>query len=221
MCPITYSSKEPTVPKYKAYTAARSNILSEEDDVLRYMPYFDEREPENMNSLCAHFKDVVKDLPIKYRRDEQAKRLLPLVNNVLQRCGCSIDDTIYCIVNTGTSMQAEDKSTDSELDMENMSATDGVNLEKSRRARLIASLEPREELKILIAREICKAFLDVTGIPMWMVIKQDSRVSRLLMYEKLGKPMNDRDGASRDRNPHSNSSSLAPYTTLGCNVCFM
>ncbi|KAI9783003.1 MAG: hypothetical protein M1816_001617 [Peltula sp. TS41687] len=214
VCYTTYSSKEATVPRYKSYTAVKSNILSADDDILRYMPYFDEREPEDMNSLGEHFRDVVKELPLKHRRDEQAKTLLPLVREVLERYGCSIDDAIYCIMDSRTSMQANEESPESELDeissetseselgLEAISMTKGVRLGERRRERLMASLGPRGEQRIHMAAEVCKAFLDVTGLHIWEVIKQDARISKLLMHEKLGKTITDQKGVPQVQKAH-------------------
>lgn len=185
------------------------------------MPYFDEQEPENVNSLCAHFKDVVRELPLKYRRAEQARRFLPLVEKVLEKYGCSVDDAMHYIVQKSASVQASGQNTNNEVNIEALSINEDVNLEDPRRAKLIAGLDPREEQRIPIVQEVCRAFFELTSITMWEVLKRGPRVSKLIMHEKPGKVMSRQKSDVQNRDTHSDSLPLAPYTTLGCNVCFM
>lgn len=215
--PTTYRSNEKTVPKYTYYSSVRSDILSADDPVLRYIPYFSECEPENVDSLCLHFTDVVKQLPLKYRLDEEAKRWLPLVGGLLAKWSCTANDVVYYVLDKNSSPGEDGAPGDSDLIIKGLSFAIG----DAQRTKLIASLGPRDTARIGCAEKVSHAFFDVVGMSLWEVVKRDSRISPFLPPEKVAKPRLDLYPERPTPQIPPSGLSISPYTTLGCNVCFM
>lgn len=70
------------MPKYHSYTTLRNNILADDDEVMRYFPYFGEdAEEEEINQLNLEdtFVDRTKASAEDGRRSECESPLLPLV----------------------------------------------------------------------------------------------------------------------------------------------
>ena len=219
MTAVTYCSQDISVPRYKHYTTIKKNILSEEDDALRYVPYFDEHVPKKLNLLSHHYRDVIDELRIRHHREEQVKRLLPIAKSLLSTVGCNVDDVVHFLseasklVQIRANIDNEDPATRHLFtSIEDFNEFKNVDLD------LLADCKPRTTHRIPTAGGVCKVMFDITGLSIWEVIRSEPRLSELIRSHKLAKR-----GESQNSQPEKTRSSLfgSVYTSLGCNVCFM
>lgn len=73
----------PPLPKYHAYITLRNNILAEDDEVMRYFPYFGEDAADNnvidMLNLEEAFVDKTKNAQEENMRAESKFKKIPTV----------------------------------------------------------------------------------------------------------------------------------------------
>lgn len=61
----------PKMPKYHAYTTLRNNILAEDDEVMRYFPYFGEEAAENDTLDTLNLEEAYVDRTKSMQEDNQ------------------------------------------------------------------------------------------------------------------------------------------------------
>src|SRR4051794_24741581 len=85
------------VPKYSSYTSLRRNVLAEDDDKLRYFPYFGD-DINDGGALQELYSDWTKNLPTVHRRSEQAAMLAGTAERFLAETGLSFYDAVHYLI---------------------------------------------------------------------------------------------------------------------------
>lgn len=82
IAPSPAAEGKPPLPKYHAYLTLRNNILAEDDEVMRYFPYFGEDAAENDDlaalNLEEAFVDKTKNAQEENMRAESELRPFPI-----------------------------------------------------------------------------------------------------------------------------------------------
>ena len=86
------------VPKFQVHASVKTNVLSENNEILRYVPYFEDEVPDGIEDLGHHFEDWTEDLPKMSYRREQAEWLLPIVTGMTMDFGCSPEQVLRALL---------------------------------------------------------------------------------------------------------------------------
>jgi hypothetical protein len=170
-----HSASSEFVPKYSSYTSLRRNVLAEDDDKLRYFPYFGD-DINDGGALQELYSDWTKNLPAVHRRSELAAMLAGTAEKFLAETGLSFYDAVHYLIGDIETIVPQPASV--------------VELEQARRERRKAALyhdfelepakqklyldsipRPPDRTGLEIAPAVCKAWKDVTTISLWDVIK--------------------------------------------------
>jgi hypothetical protein len=172
-----YRNTEPIVPRYRAFTSVKRNILCENDNVLRYNPFFgDEEDPEDIGLLQEYFDDQVRYLPAKHRHKEQALRLLPVVHRMISNYNLSVQEVIGTMLEKGNEPMAE---TGQLLASEYSISPDDLQT-PARKSALVAKLAPTALEKGTAASLMAEATSTITKLSLWSVLKEDPQVKTIL-----------------------------------------
>ena len=108
---INRYSTQRVVPKFQAYASIKTNILSESNEILRYVPYFEDEVPDGIEELGHYFEDWTEDLPKMSYEREQAEWLLPIVAGMTTGFGCSLEQVLQVLLRRTTGISRGRKHT--------------------------------------------------------------------------------------------------------------
>jgi hypothetical protein len=174
--PLTkHPSVSEPVPKYSSYTSLRRNVLAEDDDKLRYFPYFGD-DINDGGALQELYSDWTKNLPTVHRRSEQAAMLASTAEKFLAETGLSFYDAVHYLIGNIETIVPHATSTE-ELELairerKKSSLYHDFELEPAKQKLYLDSIPPPTPAGLAIAPAICKAWKDATSISLWDVIKR-------------------------------------------------
>ncbi|KAG0644669.1 hypothetical protein HOY80DRAFT_996830 [Tuber brumale] len=223
------------VPKYHSYTTLRNNILSDDDEIMRYYPYLgDEAGDDEINQLSAEetFIDRTRATAEEGKKDECAAMYTTFIHNFLRDLNLGFDAIVGYLVGDITGIN------------------NGISKPRSEalRAGALPNDFDREDAKIKAIRErlgtvtmgelekaesVCRIFKQQTKISMWDVVKRVApAVKDCLSSAKVtngvgGAFAKDTDDGSKEREIAAQTGgnpipySLESYATLNCLLCYM
>jgi hypothetical protein len=195
----------PRVPKYYSHTNVKRNILTADDEKLKFIPFLGDYLGQGAAKKQEGHKRLLKELEEAYsatrisssRETERASSLGSHLDTWLKdlKVDCNKQDLTQYILN--------DDDTCADLRLK----------PRDRKILLTFFGEPLPQNVLEAAKLFSEAFHNVFGIPLHYVILSSERVRE--MIEAAGKP------ASRTPEKPSNSPAdrLGTYTTLTCMIC--
>ncbi|KAL7267775.1 hypothetical protein RUND412_009625 [Rhizina undulata] len=223
------------VPKYHSYTTLRNNILAEDDEVMRYIPYFgegcDDGDIDAMNFAEA-FEDKTRLAAEEGKKVEWAHMYSYFIEDFLKEFDLTFESiTSYFIGNVKRLHGGINPTKNEQIRKEalpddfNSSASNMITLREKLREVTIEELE-RAEL-------VCKVFKECTKISLWNVVKiVNDAVKNSLAPNKVtgsGGTLED-DGTRKAKEKKQVSEltgvnprpySLESYSALSCVLCYM
>ncbi|KAI9888038.1 MAG: hypothetical protein M1823_000159 [Watsoniomyces obsoletus] len=193
----TYRSKAKNLPTYRSYTTVRRNILSENNEVLRRMPYFNDQDPEGVEEVRQAYIDEIDALPVRYLQAEKASRLLPLAHQMLEEFGCS-EETVLSYLRS-LLQDTEDASP----------AAPAPPPSLHNRAQTRISHQPTAGSSDAVVAQLCEATSGVTGLSLEEILQSKHDPAR-----SAGANL----GALQGGAGKPSESELSP---LLCLICFM
>ncbi|KAI9826728.1 MAG: hypothetical protein M1819_007273 [Sarea resinae] len=227
-----FESKAPLLPKYTSYITLRRNVLTEDDECIRYWPYFGIGE-ENEKATETFYESVLKLFPqnrlkgmqMLHIRAEQAIKYRPYVERFLSEVGCAGTDILYYLLDDSTSpvpvkMSPESeeawKSRASHLE-EDFSPSDDDGRRKWEQVR--QQLAPTSKRALGVAGLACTAFKNRAPFSLWHIAK---RYRKIMNAATPGRIAFNTPASSSQLRPTGDESSepLGTYEDLGCRLCF-
>ncbi|KAI9807850.1 MAG: hypothetical protein M1825_005156 [Sarcosagium campestre] len=202
-----YRSLEPPVPSYKSHVVTTRNLLTEDEQELRYFHYFGESDNEDTAAMNDHFENRVSDMVEKSQRREGVEQLDFPVTGFLSLIGSSMTDILYYHIGNITSWQKSASPFHTNL---STTAREVVQIDDAQRQALLESLPVPDSAHITLSARACKAFIDATDLELWHVVRYQAEKKGLLAPEKPVQSSQGTQGAS-----------LETYSSLGCLVCKM
>ncbi|KAI9767146.1 MAG: hypothetical protein M1840_005935 [Geoglossum simile] len=221
--PLTkHSSAALPVPKYSSYTSLRRNVLAEDDDKLRYFPYFGD-DINDGGALQELYSDWTKNLPTVHRRSELAAMLTNIAEKFLEETGLSYYDALHYLIGdietafplASSPEQRERTRREREQarrERKKAALYDDFEIDPAKQKLYLDSVPPPTPAGLAIAPAVCRAWKEVTTISLWDVIKNGKGGNS----EKQGQnppPLLDQDKASAYY-------SVGTIHSLKCLVCF-
>ncbi|KAH0560042.1 hypothetical protein GP486_003436 [Trichoglossum hirsutum] len=174
--PLTrHTSDSEPVPKYSSYTSLRRNVLAEDDDKLRYFPYFGD-DINDGGALQELYSDWTKNLPTVHRRSEQAAMLVGTAEKFLAETGLSFYDAVHYLIGNIETIAPHATSAEeleqAKRERRKSALYNDFELEPAKQKLYLDSIPPPTSAGLAIAPAICKAWKDATSISLWDVIKR-------------------------------------------------
>jgi hypothetical protein len=214
--PLTkHSSAALPVPKYSSYTSLRRNVLAEDDDKLRYFPYFGD-DINDGGALQELYSDWTKNLPTVHRRSELAAMLTDIAEKFLDETGLSYYDALHYLIGNIETVypQASSPEEREQARRERRKAAlyNDFEIEPAKKKLYLDSVPPPTPAGLAIAPAVCKAWKEITTISLWDVIKNGKAGNS----EKQGQTL----PALLDKDKASAYYSVGTVHSLKCLVCF-
>lgn len=194
----------PRVPKYYSHTNVKRNILTADDEKLKFIPFLGDLLGQGAKKQEGH-KRLLKELEEAYsatrisssRETERASSLRSHLDIWLKelKVDCNQQDLMQYILN--------DDGSCAELRLK----------PRDRKALLASFGEPLQPKVHEAAKMVCEAFQNVFAIPLHDVILPTERVKE--MTEAVGKPVS----KTPEKPSNAPADRLETYTTLTCMLC--
>jgi hypothetical protein len=195
----------PRVPKYYSHTNVKRNILTADDEKLKFIPFLGDYLGQGAAKKQEGHKRLLKELEEAYsatrisssRETERASSLRSHLDTWLKelKVDCNQQDLTQHIL--------EDDDSCAEL-----------RLKPRDRKALLTSFGGKLPLKVIeSAAMFCEAFQNVFGMPLHDVILPSERVKE--MTEAAGKPAS----KTPEKPLNAPADRLETYTTLTCMLC--
>lgn len=196
----------PRVPKYYSHTNVRRNILTADDEKLKFIPFLGDylgqgtaKKQEGHKRLLKELEEAYSATRISSSRDtERAATLKSHLDTWLKelKVDCNQQDLTHYILND------DDRCAE-------------LRLRPRDRKALLASFGESLPPRVHEAAErLCEAFQNVFGLPLHDVILPSERVRE--MTEAAGKPISKTTPEKISNMP---ADRLETYTTLTCMLC--
>lgn len=215
---IEYESQDNVVPGYQNYISIRNNVLSENNEVLRYLPYFGEDEEENPDSLWEQYQNGWKTQAVTNWIEEGCKSLTTVLNKLAEYSSCSIDDILRYLIELGSSPISGSRYAPSgrrPIWDYDRTMVKGFDLNDAQRRQLLSILPQRSSQPKRIIDNLCSVFSATTGLDVWNVLTHEPRIAALLKESTVLWNESTQTGAN------SRYTKLAAYTRLRCSICYM
>ncbi|KAI9773030.1 MAG: hypothetical protein M1839_002231 [Geoglossum umbratile] len=203
------------VPKYNSYTSLRRNVLAEDDDKLKYFPYFGD-DINDEGALQELYSDWTKKLPTVHQRTELAATLADTADKFMDETGLSYYDALHYLIGNieVVSPQAISREEKEEARRERKVAAlyQDFELEPAKQKLYLDSIPPLTPAGLAIAPAVCKIWKDITTISLWDVIKNGKGEYSEKQGQKPPK-ISDQDEASAYY-------SVGTVHSLKCLACF-
>ncbi|RPA92541.1 hypothetical protein L873DRAFT_183359 [Choiromyces venosus 120613-1] len=222
------------VPKYHSYTTLRNNILSDDDEIMRYYPYLgDEAGDDEINQLSAEetFIDRTRATAEEGKKDECAAMYTTFIHDFLHDLGLGFDAIVGYLVGDITGINNGISQTRSES-LRISALPNDFDLEdvkiKALRERLgTVTMEELEK-----AESVCRIFKQQTKISLWDVVKRVAPgvkdcLSSVKVTNGGGVFAKDTEEGTNEREIAAQTGgnpipySLESYATLNCLLCYM
>ncbi|KAK9363792.1 hypothetical protein V1504DRAFT_444559 [Lipomyces starkeyi] len=188
-----------SLPLYKDYTPLTTGVNVEDDEILRYLPYFGENGEEDGLNLEEMFEDKTESHAEVLRR-EKAQFLAADFFNLMANYGLSKSQLVSYFLYNGGSNSVVRK----------LVLPDKFELDEKKRKLLEEHTRKLDSNLVWKIELICRIFKELTRTSIWEVLN---------LY-----PANALidDRRSSLRNSQSNAAfSLDSYSSLLCSFCFM
>ncbi|KAF8472725.1 hypothetical protein BDZ91DRAFT_760204 [Kalaharituber pfeilii] len=223
----------PRLPKYHAYTTLRNNILAEDDEFMRYFPYFGEEIDENdvfdMLNLEEAFVDRTKNAQEENMRAEKGIVFVDYIDRFLKDLDLDMNAiTNYLIGDlTHTNWPHSRKKNREKYLPEDFDHTE-TKVQSAKKKLTPVSMAELERAEIL-----CSVFWDIMDFSLWEVAKRaDEGVKESMAPARIsggnqgsaskmpgGKVAAAAIAAMTGGNPQPYS--LESYAALNCLYCYM
>ncbi|RPA83443.1 hypothetical protein BJ508DRAFT_65852 [Ascobolus immersus RN42] len=231
------------VPKYHIYTTLANNVMVEDDDILRFVPYLGEESNEAEDAELFE-ENYALDLSKHARENGQQRELVEWISEDIERLlnlfETSINALSFYLIG----------------DLETVHGVDAVSMEKSRQFFFAPDHDPeyhktkselaqrRRNLKPVKADElrraeiVCRALRDVVGVRAWFVLKAITNEGKHRALANLGPCAEDRyrplfsNDEDYEQSPEEQKMAVLSggnpipyqidsYAKLHCPVCYM
>ncbi|KAI9682024.1 MAG: hypothetical protein M1817_000078 [Caeruleum heppii] len=218
--PITICKfEEALIPCYTSFTTLQDNLLIDDDEYLRYWPYFGDQDGDyDNNRVNHHFKNQVRDLPALHHEAEQAARHRPYIERILIETGCDPVDVLhYMTLESSSDIWRESAQLSSALERR-QSKMHPRQTPPKELAKVTNHLGLPHPSKLLLGATVYLEFTERTQPSVWpgfcreLLRIQGAKVERTM--HNIGLP-----SATRQLSSKLHALSLETYTTLGCLVC--
>ncbi|KAH0537931.1 hypothetical protein FGG08_005413 [Glutinoglossum americanum] len=169
-----HSATTEFVPKYSSYTSLRRNVLAEDDDKLRYFPYFGD-DINDGGALQELYSDWTKNLPTVHQRSEQAAMFAGIAEKFLAETGLSFYDAVHYLIGNIETIAPQASSVEeleqAKRERKKAALYHDFELEPAKQKGYLDSIPPLTLAGLAMAPAVCKAWKDATTISLWDVIK--------------------------------------------------
>ncbi len=161
----TYRSDTKSLPAYRSFTTVKRSFLSENNEILRRLPYIDDQDPADIAlALQEYYVDEIDGLLDRHLQTEKAARLLPLADKILQEFGCSREMVLSYL------RSSRQKTGDTPL------AASVTRHSQPKRAQTKDLQEPTAGSSAATSRDtvimqLCEGTLSVTGISLETILQ--------------------------------------------------
>lgn len=232
--PIThYRSEAPEVPYFHEYVTLRDNVLTENNRVLLYWPYFQEDLLEDIESkgmwveLEARFIMANEDRPRQVLQDVQCRLLSPYIERFFKELGISWEDVLFWLLAPESDItqiiEAANQSADADFDSlllaRDIHCKEDFKRQKHRWDVVYSGLPTPSIRNLRVTALACTAFLHQAGLSMWHL----ARRSEPARYPTLWAPVDpEAQGVHSDLPDDADEGKSAPsweFKDTACRVC--
>ncbi|KAK4990115.1 hypothetical protein LTR50_002745 [Elasticomyces elasticus] len=204
--PVTkVRSETKATPAGTHYTSLRKNVLAPNNSQLDYWPSFnDEANQANMEATLQERYDVnIEDRPIKLKRAEQVRKLMPYAEEFLEELGCDFHDVLRFMLepdipSLNRASLACCNAYKRRDDFLQLTEDEEFDRQSKRWVLVLSKLGPSPVAALQGASIACDVFQRLTGCSLWHLAKKST-------FVKLP--------------PQSSQVSEFAYRDLACRVC--